>query len=65
MELILHIRLGNAEMLTGHQVGEAVEEAGRNIAARFCHDEPGDHDGGTIWDANGNRVGEWDFREER
>lgn len=49
----LNITLGNAEMYTALQVGDALVRLGEKLQAGDDSDE------GRIWDVNGNPVGNW------
>lgn len=49
----LTIKLGNDAMQTPYDVAEALRDAAQQI------DMHGDMSHGRIFDANGNRVGEW------
>lgn len=60
MKFTLEIELGNDAMQTYADIAASV----RRIFSDFanCHDTAED-DAGRIYDANGNRVGEWSVTE--
>lgn len=60
MKFTLEITLGNAEMQTGFDVGAALERVANRLA--FDDTLTGDEHG-LIFDANGNRVGNWKVAE--
>ena len=58
MNFIVNIQLGHAAMQTGNDVARALRE----VADKLDDTELGSGHGGTIVDANGNRVGAYRVR---
>lgn len=71
MKFILEINLGNEAMQTAWNIGEALEAIAHSL--RFAHDQNGgalpenwdEYDrSGQIKDANGNKVGRWELKQD-
>lgn len=70
MKFIVRIDLGNASMVTGEHVQNALIQVARNVGKNYLGSNLVGMNGvdrldceGPIRDANGNRVGTWELEE--
>jgi hypothetical protein len=60
MEFTLKIEMGNDAMQSYADIAQAVQRIFSDFSRRY---EPAEDDAGRIYDANGNKVGNWEVSE--